>query len=492
MMSDNRTTPILLTALMALCLSLPTYADEDTSHKIWQETQHNQRKNEANLITPDPVFTKNGSSLIVINGQTFQVENNLNDISQALYLAINHQQWSDVKRFLTTYQKMPGHDVMLVSFAQGSLARFEGNLDLAAYHYQQILNQQSDFTRIKLELARVYFEDHKNRESEQLFTGLSKQHELPETVVKNIDSYLKAIALRNGWRGSFSVGYAYNDNVNMSSQSPPTCLIPNPNGGCHKERHIPKAIKAWGMSYDATLSRRYQLSGHHGIFGRGLIYGENYRDYHDENENTFLLVGGYNYKSSNHDVSFGPLYEYKQRAGYPFSHSIGAKTEWRWVLTKQTALNVELEHKQLRHKQTYRWKNGELTSSYLTLSHAISKEFVLFGGGDWVYRNNDQHPTDSYQQWGFRAGIAGQIYTGINGSLFATLRVRHFDAYNPIFEVKRQENEQIYTAVIKVPAAEIWGMTPSFTFRHRRNHSNVDWLYSYNKNEVLIRLEKYF
>ncbi|MDC9596899.1 porin family protein [Xenorhabdus anantnagensis] len=490
-MSDNRTTPILSAALMALFLSLPAYADEDIPRKIWQEAQHNQQENETSLITPDPVFIENNTSQIVINGLTFQVENNLNDIGQALYLATNHRQWSDVRRFLAAYQKLPGHDVMLVNFAQGGLARLEGDLDLAAYHYQQILNQQPDFTRIKLELARVYFEDHKNREAEQLFAGLNKEQQLPEIVLKNINSYLEAIELRNGWRGSFSAGYAYNDNVNMSPDQETTCQ-PHLNIQCYQKLQVPKAIKAWGMSYDATLSRRYQLVGHHGIFGRGLIYGENYRDNQDENENTFLLVGGYNYKSKSHDFSFGPLFEYKQRAGDTFYHATGVKTEWRWAFTPQTALNIELEHKKLRHQQRYRRKDGEFSSTYLTLSHAINKDFVLFGGGDWVYRNNDQHPVDRYQQWGIRAGIAGQIYPGINGSLFTMLKKRHFGAYSPMMNARRQDNEQIYTAVIKVPAAEIWGMTPSFTFRHRRNHSNVNWLYSYNKNEVLIRLEKYF
>ncbi|CDG23326.1 conserved exported protein of unknown function [Xenorhabdus poinarii G6] len=487
-MSDNKTTPVLLAALMALCLSLPVYADEDTPRKIWQEAQHNQQENETNLIASEPVFTEDNTSLIVINGQTFQVENNINDIGQALFLAINHQQWSDVRRFLAAYLKLPDHDAMLVNFAQGGLARLEGDLDLATYHYQQILSQQPDFTRIKLELARVYFEDHKTREAEQLFTELNEQQLLPKTVLKNIHSYLEAIALRNGWRGSFSMGYAYNDNVNMSSDQKTVKNLINQ----IVEQKTSKAIKAWGMSYDATLSRRYQLFGHHGIFGRGLIYGENYRDHHNENENTFLLVGGYNYKSKRHDVSFGPLFEYKQRADDTFYHAAGIKTEWRWGFTPHTALNIELEYKKLRHQQLYRRKDGELSSTYLTLSHVINKDFVLFGGGDWLYRGNDDYPVDRYQQWGIRTGIAGQIYPGINGSLFATLKKRQFGAYNPMLNARRQDTEQIYTAVIKIPAAEIFSMTPSLTFRHRHNRSNVDWLYSYNKNEVLIRLEKYF
>ncbi|WP_422824270.1 surface lipoprotein assembly modifier [Xenorhabdus siamensis] len=37
-----------------------------------------------------------------------------------------------------------------------------------------------------------------------------------------------------------------------------------------------------------------------------------------------------------------------------------------------------------------------------------------------------------------------------------------------------------------------WETTPSVTFRHLHNRSNVSWQYSYDKNEVQIQLEKYF
>nr|WP_269749518.1 surface lipoprotein assembly modifier [Xenorhabdus lircayensis] len=69
---------------------------------------------------------------------------------------------------------------------------------------------------------------------------------------------------------------------------------------------------------------------------------------------------------------------------------------------------------------------------------------------------------------------------------------QRFGTYSELLGAKRQDDEQLYTAAIKFPAAKIFGMTPSFTFRHRRNHSNVNWLYSYDKNEIQIQLEKYF
>ncbi|WP_231854438.1 porin family protein [Xenorhabdus doucetiae] len=441
-------------------------------------------------MAPNPLSAKHDSLLNIIRRQKIKVSNNLNDIGQALYFAINYRQWRDVRRLLLAYQKLPGYDPFLIDFAQGRLAYREGNLALATSYYQKILRQKPNFTRIKLELARVYFEDQKNRESKQLFEGISQQQQLPEMVLNNIGSYLAEIALRNGWQSSLSFGYTYDDNINMSPNQKPICLV-SEKGKCIIKRQVPKPVTAWGGTYNATLNRRYQLVGHHGIFGRGLIYGENYSHYHNENENRFLLVSGYNYKNRFHDFSFGPLFEYQQSAGKTEYHAIGAKMEWQWAITKQTSLNVELEHKKLSYPPIYRGKDNVLSSSYFSLSHAISEKLILFGGGNWRY-GNYQDPADCYQQWGVSAGIAGQLYPRINGSLSFTLRKQRFSAYSALLGARRQDNEQIYTAAIKFPAAKVLGMTPSLTFRHHYNHSNVNWLYSYDKNEIQIQLEKYF
>ncbi|WP_342355502.1 surface lipoprotein assembly modifier [Xenorhabdus budapestensis] len=116
---------------------------------------------------------------------------------------------------------------------------------------------------------------------------------------------------------------------------------------------------------------------------------------------------------------------------------------------------------------------------------------MLFGGTGWSYRNNQQSAA-RYQQWGVTAGIAGPLYSGIDSSLFATLKTQRFGAYSALLGAKRQDNEQIYTASFKFPASKILGMTPSVTFRHLHNRSNISWQYSYDKNEVQIQLEKYF
>ncbi|MDN3685905.1 surface lipoprotein assembly modifier [Vibrio sinaloensis] len=42
------------------------------------------------------------------------------------------------------------------------------------------------------------------------------------------------------------------------------------------------------------------------------------------------------------------------------------------------------------------------------------------------------------------------------------------------------------------PAFNFYGITPSLSWTHKRVESNVDWLYTYQQNEVSLKLVKRF
>ncbi|PQQ32019.1 hypothetical protein C6H69_14315 [Photorhabdus luminescens] len=492
-------TPIVRFTLLISCLFINpslVLADEDTGRRLWHNVQRNLQDQEKALVTDETVNKKTDHLSIVLNGQTFSVENNVNDIGQALYLAINHQQVKDVERFLLIYQKLLGHDTQLVHFAQANLARSQGDLAAAEQHYQAILQQQPDFTRAKLELARVYYENQKNREASLLFNEISvasrdNENKLPPAVIKNITNYQEAINLRNSWRGSFSVGYIFNDNTNMSPDKPPACTEYHKDVGCITERRLPMAKKANGISYDATLRKIYPLSGHHGIFLRSMTYGESYRHHSEENENTTSTYLGYSYKAQKDDFLMGPVVEFNYVGNHSRYRTTGVKTEWMHILSKNLALNLEGEYKQFRYHKLYNHNDGNMTSVYTTLSYYLTDQTITFAGGDWVNKTSVEK-VDDYQQKGVRAGISTQLYPGINAVVFTALRQRQFGDYSVPLNARRKDNEQFYAAIVSMPKFEIFGLTPVITYRFRKNSSNVDWLYSYNKNEVLVKFEKYF
>lgn len=103
--------------------------------------------------------------------------NNLDVLGRAVYLSIERQQWPQARHYFGRYTALAGHDPMLTAYANGGLARADGDLDRAERYYRELLAIQPDFLPDRLELARVQFENRKNREAmhafQQISTGLS-------------------------------------------------------------------------------------------------------------------------------------------------------------------------------------------------------------------------------------------------------------------------------------------------------------------------------
>lgn len=102
---------------------------------------------------------------INIDGQSYQVNNDVNDIGQAIYVALTRNQYEDVARFLPYYTKLTDHDDLLVKYANAKIAYKNKNHQKAINYYQHILQKNPDFLRIELELARVYYESQQNKEA---------------------------------------------------------------------------------------------------------------------------------------------------------------------------------------------------------------------------------------------------------------------------------------------------------------------------------------
>src|SRR5262249_32499753 len=165
---------------------------------------------------------------ITIDGQTLRVERTVDDLGQALYLSLQHQQWGAAQRFLDEYIELPGHDPLLRHYAQGSLARVAGNHRRAASEYEALLQAQPDFLPARLALARVHAEDQRDRDAVALFTAIAGgiNADAPATagVRGRVDAYLAALQARQRWKGALAAGPAWSDNINRSSASR-TCLF---------------------------------------------------------------------------------------------------------------------------------------------------------------------------------------------------------------------------------------------------------------------------
>ena len=486
--------------LVCLLFSFSYYsvADQDTKIQIQQRDNLTAREIEQELLAEENEKEKEKnqqSSAMIIDGETYQVNDTLPELGQALYFSVQSRQWPLASQYLARYQKLDGFDPLLVHYTKGALYRVKGELTLAEQEYSQLLALQPDFLPAQLELARVQFENQKNADAYSLFTlineNLPSNNTRSQGIRKTVTSFITAAKHRDAWNGSFSFGPSYNDNLNQSSQSY-TCLARLPSGQCRVERSTPEAVKGTGVDFNASLNKRISLSGHHGIAFSGLAYGSSYLDNDKFNEQTLITSLGYSYQNANNKFTLSPQLEYSASGNKALYLASGLKFDWFKSLNSSSAMKLEIEAEyqdyrpiNLEYQSDWQW------SSYLSLWHQLPDNWLLFGGLDWTQKDNDEK-VHAYQLFGGRFGVNRAWGELVDVNLFTSFRQRKYGEFSALLDERRTDQEQSYTLMLSSKSLSLYGITPLLTWTHKRVKSNVDWLYTYQQNEIALKLEKRF
>ncbi|WP_028633427.1 surface lipoprotein assembly modifier [Pseudomonas parafulva] len=435
-------------------------------------------------------------SLLSVDGHTYQVGNNLDDLGRALYLSVQRQQWADVIFFRARYAALPDHDPMLLAYADGARARADGQLSQAEVDYRHLLALQPDFLPGQLELARVLFENRKDRESADAFSRIRSSLDPADTqnrgLLQSISSFTQALDRRGQWQGSLAVGPTWSNNLNRSSESRTTYRLASSEGVYVIERRMPKAVSGDGIDYEATLNKRAALSGHHGAYIRALAYGQAYKGQGKYNEDTLTAHAGYSYQNARNQYSLGPLFEFNRMGSDPMSTAWGLRGEWMHNLSATRLLKLEVEYKDLAYRGLYASAyNGSVTSTYATLWQAMPQQWLLFGGFDFTDRRA-KNDVETYFQKGLRAGVAKEFGSGLSTVLFASWRTRQYAGFSAPLNARRHEEESGYTFIARAPRLAVSGLVPSLVVKYNDVRSNIAWLYSHERSSVSVKLEKVF
>lgn len=346
----------------------------------------------------------------------------------------------------------------------------------------------------RLELARVYAEDQRDRDAVALFTaiaaGINADDPATAGVRARVDGYLGALHARQRWKGALSAGPAWSDNINRSSASR-TCLF-GVGDACIIERKLPDAQRAPGLDYDASLERRWVLSGHHGLYVRGLAFGQTWRGHSAYNELNANVQAGYSWRSARQTVLLAPSHDYQGLGNQALQGGSGVHAEWQYALDARSLLKLEADWKRQRYRQQGLASNydGELASAYATWFRALNPRWTVFAGLD-VTGSSAADPANGYRQHGLRLGAARQ-WTGTTATVFVSLRHRDYDAWSPLLEARRQDDEQNLIAIVRSERLAVAGLVPSLSLRHARIDSNVGWLYSHDRSLLSLKWERAF
>ena len=236
---------ILLLSAPVLAAPRSDFSDDRTAQRLWQDTRQTMQEQEQKVREYHLDISAPHT------GQTAESDSEA-DQGEALFNAVNRSDWQTVHPLLERYTQQSEYDSDIASFARASLARGEGKWKAAKQEYETLLQRHPDFTRGRLDYARLLFEGRLNREASSEFARLQNE-DLPEAVKENIAHFQDALNQRQSWKGSLSVGAVHNSNINEGSGK--VWCKTEIDGECWEEFSGDKPISANGIKYEAAAVR---------------------------------------------------------------------------------------------------------------------------------------------------------------------------------------------------------------------------------------------
>lgn len=456
------------------------FTQDDIQQRLWQNTRQIEKVQERE------VREKDTAAQAALSGTDTAPQ----DTGAALYEAVNHSDWTEARRLLAEYEQQADHDKDVALLARASLARADGKWKQSKQYYETLLERQPDFTRGRLDLARLLYEGHLNREAQTQFAQVSRAEDMPESVRENIESFQTALNKRNSWRGSAQIGAVWNSNLNHSPGTGKEWCVSGEEGGeCGSVLQANPVESGTGARYEATAVRRWQISGHHGATVRGITYGTVYRNHKSHSTHTANISAGYQFENHRDSLTLAPVFEWNGSGGKTEQRSYGVRGEWErsgnnWIW------NTELEWTRLNHVERYDHQDGHMLSANNTLTYIPRQDLILYAGLDFQRRTAGSD-VFAYRQASARLGAVKIFPQGFSAGVNTIFRRRSHDGYETFFQNRRRDNEQIYLASLTADRWKIAGLKPVLSLKHRRVNGNIG-LNSYKQNEIGLALQKTF
>lgn len=485
---------LLLSSVLLFGPPPPSYADDDETQFLLEANRRRiQRDPHSDWLKSVPF---GDSHSITINGKEYRVGGRVEEMAFGIYYALNFQQWEKVEEFLSRYRILAGHQPALILLAEGLLARAKGDIGMALSKLQAANKAAPNDTRILLELARLYAEDHQNREALQQFRQAAERH-LPEATRQAIQRHIDGIEKRTRWHGSISIGPGYNSNFNQANGFE-KCIM-TVLDTCIVTESLPKPIGSSFLGYQATLLKQTPVSRHHNLTLRSIAYGRHYSK--NDPENTYLknysdhttrVYAGYNYRNASTEYTLSPYFEHYYRNGHTNYTAPGIDVGLKHHLNKTWSLHLQTNSKRHRYSKIERTRFADYTLSSLEAgtSYNLSPLSSVYAGVEWARRRYAWAPASS-KEHSVRISTYTFFESGFYINAMATYRDNRFDAKTFLSRHPRHDIQKTLIASFGAPRWNFEGIYPELRFKRSINKSNLIY-YAYKQNEVSLHLKYNF
>lgn len=206
---------LLLLSLLAVSAAEAADVPSETQNQPAPELQ-------VKTAEPDPVEAEavkpaaETSSEKVVNVDAKTLLDNPQLLSRAMYSAVVSRNIAGIKVVLPIYEQWPRHDKNMALYAHGLVAQDDGKMKEAIRYYRQFIAENPDAPVVRWQLATALFEDKQNEAAADQFDKLKTEANLPEPLVKGIESYRKALRERDSWKFNAGLSVTREQNINQA------------------------------------------------------------------------------------------------------------------------------------------------------------------------------------------------------------------------------------------------------------------------------------
>jgi tetratricopeptide (TPR) repeat protein len=373
----------------------------------------------------------------------------------------------------------------------GIAALDAGDPQQAVFALERVLAVNPNFLQARAEIARAYFVLGERQTARREFESV-RQQGLPPQARETIDRYLSALApQRTELRAYIEMAGGWDSNVN-SATSRSTIAIPQFAGSIAQLDPLGVKMSSWFGGLGAGVSLSHGLSDQWYLIGAASYAGKFNFDVDGFDTGQVDASAGVRWASGNNQVlAIGQV----QRFWLDYEtyrNSAGGTAQWLYNFSPSQQITLFGQYAALRYP-TQAPRNANRYVGGIGYSQAFAAQYspVFFtsGYGGTEKVTDSSFPWLGYDLLGLRLG--GQLSLSDRALLFAaaSYEYRRYDGIEPLFQVRREDNQVDARLGLAYLVAPSWTLTPQVAYTY--NFSNIQ-LNEYDRAVASISIRRDF
>ncbi len=376
-----------------------------------------------------------------------------------------------------------GHRDSQLAFLLGMAALMAKDHGEAIRRFRDILAREPEAVRVRLELARSFYEKRDYRNAERQFQ-LVRAGNLPGAVRKKVDAYLATIRRERTFTFDLSIGVAPDTNVNASPSVDQVSLFGLP----FALSPDAKAKSGIGLAVGSQIN----WSPHVSKQLRWDVIGSGFTRRYAEarfSETVLAAATGPRLVREPFELSMHAKLSRRWFGGKPYAQSQGADVDGRYYMSGRTALTGSFELGRLRYPEVPA-QNGSFFSMSAGALHALGP--TSFGRLAMSYgRENARDKAFASGSVRLEGGYAREFGRGITVNLAGAVRLTDYDRPLLAFGATRKDRQYVAQAGILSRRIQFLGFAPTLTLTQMINDSSIP-LYKFKRTRSEIGLTRTF